>query len=113
LTFLDGVAGGDGALLCVTTPPNDYTGPFSGGACLTGDLFIPRATFLIGELGTAGVCVVAKRAIVSLNFFSSLSLIMFISIHTAKISALSLENELVTVLMLLSILCCFVVNDSL
>jgi hypothetical protein len=50
---------------------------------------------------------------ISLNFFSSLSLIMFISIRTSKTYAVSLETELVTVLMLSSILCCFVVNDSL
>jgi hypothetical protein len=83
---------------------------FFNAACLTGDEFVPRATFVIGELGMAGVCVVAKRAMILLNFFSSLSLIMFISIRTAKISSDNLETELVTVLMLSSILCCFVVH---
>jgi hypothetical protein len=87
--------------------------PLFDAACLTGDEFVPRATFLVGELGMAGLCVVAKRAMLSLKFFSSLSLIMFISIRTAKISADKLETELVTVLMLSSILCCFVVNASL
>jgi hypothetical protein len=113
LTFLDSDAGGDGVFLCVTTPPNASTGPFSDVVCMTGDLFVPRATFLVGELGVTGVCVVAKREMISLNFFSILSLIMFISIQTAKMSADSLETELVTVLMLSSILCCFVVNASL
>jgi hypothetical protein len=55
--------------------------PFFDAACLMGDEFVPRATFLVG------VCVVAKIAIISLNFFSSLSLIIFMSIRTAKISA--------------------------
>jgi hypothetical protein len=56
LAFLDGDSGGDGYFLCVTTPPNASTGSFSGDACLTGDLFVPRATFLVGELVTMGVC---------------------------------------------------------
>jgi hypothetical protein len=92
LAFLGGNVGGDGDFLCVTTPPNASTGSFYVDACLTGDFFVPQATFLVGELGTTGVCVVAKRAMISLKFFSSLSLIMFISIRTAKIYAVSLET---------------------
>jgi hypothetical protein len=59
LCFLDGDAGGDGVFLCFTTPSNASTGSFSDVACLAGDLFVPRATFLVGELGMTGVCVVA------------------------------------------------------
>jgi hypothetical protein len=64
LAFLRGDAGGDGYLLCVTTPTNASTGSFSNDTCLTGDLLVPRATFLVGELGATGVCVVAKREMI-------------------------------------------------
>jgi hypothetical protein len=61
LDFLGGDAGGDGDFLCVTTPPNASTRSFSDDACLTGVFFVPRATFLVGELGTMGVGVLSLK----------------------------------------------------